>query len=162
VAKIFKEKECSSEGRDMRVSRAGWLWLEVGMALIDSDEEALVARTGLDRESTSEVRGSPVRTRDGIGDSVGRKHAACVVVRDGGVGGGVIGSRLGTGDRTKHSTIRESGSGVRNRRFCGGGTESLTCKVHVTTSSSNSNRRVARHLLPIQTPHVYPPRTHSM
>jgi hypothetical protein len=86
------------------------------MTLVDSDEEALVARTGLDRESASEVRGSPVRTRGSIGDSVGRKHAAHVVVRDGGMGDGVIGSRLGTGDRTKHSTSRESGSGVRSEQ----------------------------------------------
>jgi hypothetical protein len=162
VAKIFKEKEDSFEGGDIRVSRAGWLWVEVGITLIDSDEEVLVARTGLYRESASEVRGSPVRTRDSIGYSVGRKHAVYVVVRDGWVVGGVSGSRLGTGDRTKHSTIRESGSGVRNRRFCGGGTESLTYKVHVTTSSSNSNRRVTRHLLPIQTPYIYPPRPYSM
>jgi hypothetical protein len=86
----------------MRFSRAGWLWLEVGVALMDSDEEVLVARTGLGREPTSEVRGSPVRARD----SVGRKHAVHVVVRDGGVGDGGIGSRLRTGNRTKHSTIR--------------------------------------------------------
>jgi hypothetical protein len=57
--------------------------LEVGIALVDSDEEALVARTGLNRESTSEVRGSPVRARGSVGGSVGRKHAARVVVRDG-------------------------------------------------------------------------------
>jgi hypothetical protein len=50
---------------------------------------------------------------------------------------------------------------VGNRRFRGGGTESLAHEVHVTTGSSNSNGRVTRHLLPIQTPHVHPPHTHS-
>jgi len=162
VAKIFKEKEDSSKGRDIRLSRAGGLWLEVGVALVNSDEDVLVARTGLYRESTSEIRSSPVRARDSVGDSVGRKHAVYVVVREGGVDDGGIGSRLGTGDRTKDSTIRKSGGGVRNRWFRGRGTESLTYKVHMTTSSSNSNRRVTRHLLPIQTTYIYPPRTYSM
>ena len=156
VAKSFKEREYSSEGRDMCLGRAGGLRLEVGVAFVDSDEEVLVARTGLYREAASEVRGSPVRARDSEGDSVGRRHT-CVVVRDGGSG-----SRLGAGDRTKDSTIRQGGGGVRDRRFRGGGTESLTDKVHVTTSSSNSNRRVTGHLLPIQTPHIDPPHAHSV
>jgi hypothetical protein len=118
----------------VRFSRVGGLWLEVGVALVDSDEEALVARTGLYRESTSEVRSSPVRARDSVGDSAGGKRAARVVVREGGAGDGGIGSRLGTGDRIKHSTMRRSGRGVGNGGFRGGGTESLTHEAHVTTS----------------------------
>ena len=70
MAKRFKEKEDSSKGRDTCFSRAGVFWLEVFTSLIDSDEEVLVDRTGLNRKAASEVTGSPVRTRDSVGDSL--------------------------------------------------------------------------------------------
>ena len=138
MAKIFKEKECSSEGRDMRVSRAGWLWLEVGMALIDSDEEALVARTGLNRKAASEVTGSPVRTRDSVGDSLRGKHTMYIIVRE----RGGIKKGLGASDGSQNSTSRERSRGGRDRGFGGGGAKSFSHKVHMTTSSGDGDRRI--------------------
>ena len=80
VAESFKEKEDSSKGRDTCFSRAGVFWLEICKSLVDSDEEVLVARTGLNRKAASEVTGSPVRTRDSVGDSLRGKHTMYIIV----------------------------------------------------------------------------------
>ena len=64
MAKSFEEKERILKGRDIVFSRAGGLWLEVCISLINSHEEVFVARTGLDRKATSQVTGSPVRARE--------------------------------------------------------------------------------------------------
>ena len=59
----------------------------MGVTLIHSNEYVLAARTGLDREATGEVRGSPVRAGDSEGDSVGGGHAIVSVIGFGGVSG---------------------------------------------------------------------------
>jgi hypothetical protein len=53
----------------------------VSLVVVDSDEEVLVARTGLDRKATSQVTGSPVRARDSTRDSLRGKHATCIIIR---------------------------------------------------------------------------------
>jgi len=158
VAKIFEEKEDSSKGRDICFGGAGGLWLEVCVAFIDSNEEVLVARTGLDRKATSEVTGSPVRARDSVGDSLRRKHAKVIIIRE----RGWIKEGLGASDGSQNSISREGGRGGRDRGFGGGGAKSFSYKVHMTTGSGDGNRRVTRNLLPIQTPYIDPPRTYSM
>ena len=139
MAKSFKEKEDSSKGRDMCFSRAGGLWLEVCIAFVHSNEEVLVARTGLNRKAASEVTGSPVRTRDSVGDSVRRKHAMYIISRE----RGGIKEGLGASYRSKNSARRKRGRGGRDRRFGGGGAKSFSCKVHVTTGSGDGNRGIA-------------------
>ena len=139
MAKSFKEKEDSSKGRDTCFSRAGVLWLEVCTSLVNSNEEVLVARTGLNRKAASEVTGSPVRTRDSIGDSVRRKHAICIISRE----RGGIKKGLGASYGSKNSTRRKGGRGGRDRRFGGGGAKSFSYKVHMTTGSGDGNRGIA-------------------
>ena len=139
MAKSFKEKEDSSKGRDMCFSRAGVLWLEVCISLIDSNEEVLVARTGLNRKAASEVTGSPVRTRDSVGDSLRGKHAMYIIVRE----RGGIKKGLGASDGSQNSTSRERSRGGRDRGFGGGGAKSFSYKVHMTTGSGDGNRGIA-------------------
>ena len=136
MAKIFEEKEDRSERRDTCFGGAGGLWLEVCVAFIDSDEEVLVARTGLNRKATSKVTGSPVRTRDSVGDSLRGKHAMHVIVRE----RGGIKKGLGASDGSKNSASKEGGRGGRDRGFGGGGAKSFSYKVHVTTGSGDGNR----------------------
>ena len=138
MAKIFEEKEDSSKGRDICFSRAGGLWLEVCVSLVDSNEEVLVARTGLNRKAASEVTGSPVRTRDSVGDSLRGKHTMYIIVRE----RGGIKKGLGASDGSKDSTRRERGRGGRDRGFGGGGAKSFSHKVHMTTSSGDGDRRI--------------------
>ena len=157
MAKSFKEKEDSSKRRDMCFSRAGGLWLEVCVSLVDSNEEVLVARTGLNRKATSEVTGSPVRARDSVGYSLRGKHARFIIIRE----RGWMKEGLGASDGSQNSISREGGRGGRDRGFGGGGAKSFSYKVHMTTGSGDGNRRVTRNLLPIQTPCVDPPRTCS-
>ena len=139
MAKSFKEKEDSSKRRDMCFSRAGGLWLEVCVSLVDSDEEVLVARTGLNRKAASEVTGSPVRTRDSIGDSLRGKHAMCIIVRE----RGGIKKGLGASDGSQNRTSRERSRGGRDRGFGGGGAKSFSYEVHMTTGSGDGNRGIA-------------------
>jgi hypothetical protein len=75
--------------------------LEVCVFLIDSDEEVLVARTGLDRKTTSQVTGSPVRTRDSARGSIRGEHAMYVIIRE--RGGIKEGLRASDGDKNSAS-----------------------------------------------------------
>ena len=133
MAKSFKEKEDSSKGRDMCFSRAGGLWLEVCIAFVHSNEEVLVARTGLNRKATSEVTGSLVRTRDGAGDSLRGKRAMHVIVRE----RGGIKKGLGASGGSKNSTSRERGVPLHARKcwrpaYCDGVSSGAAhpCCVH--------------------------------
>ena len=141
VAKSFEETEYSLKGRDIVFSRAGGLWLEVCIALINSYEEVFVARTGLDRKATSQVTGSPVRAREreSVRDSMRGKHAMYIIIRERrGINEGV-----GASDRAKSSASRKRCRGGRDRGFGGGGAKSFACKVHVTTGSGDGNRGIS-------------------
>ena len=140
VAKSFEEREYSLKGRNIGFSRAGGLRLEVCMSLINSYEEVLVARTGLDRKATSQVTGSPVRAREreSMRDSMRGEHAMYIIIRERrGINEGV-----GAGDGAKNSASRKRYRGGRDRGFGGGGAKSLSCKVHVTTGSGDGNRGI--------------------
>ena len=75
------------------------------MSLVDSDEEVLVARTGLDRKATSQVTGSPVRARDSTRDSLRGKHATCIIIRKRDQREGIK-EGLGASDGAKDSASR--------------------------------------------------------
>ena len=115
----------------------GWRCLFV--SLVDSNEEVLVARTGLNRKAASEVTGSPLRTRDSVGGSLRGKHAMYIIVRE----RGGIKKGLGASDGSKDSTRRERGRGGRDRGFGGGGAKSFSYEVHMTTGSGDGNRGIA-------------------
>ena len=75
----FKEIEDGDKRGDVIFGRTRGLRLQVGVTLVDSYQKIFHPRAGLDRKTTSQVRGSPVRAGEGksIRDSVG----GIVVVR---------------------------------------------------------------------------------